>query len=44
MSVKTQLVFSGYRSGRIVLHLSALLRDHKLVWHWKGISRELRLA
>jgi hypothetical protein len=28
--------------GRIVLHLVCACRDHKLLWHWRGILREIR--
>jgi len=27
-------------TGRIVLHVFCLVRDHKLHWHWAGICRE----
>ena len=27
--------------GRIVLHLVCACRDHKLLWHWRGILREI---
>ncbi len=28
-------------TGRIILHLSCLARDHRFRWHWQGILREL---
>jgi hypothetical protein len=31
-----------YPFGRILLHLACLLRDHKMAWHWNGITRELK--
>ena len=27
--------------GRIVLHLVCACRDHNLLWHWRGILREI---
>ncbi len=27
--------------GRIVLHLVCACRDHKFLWHWRGILREI---
>jgi len=41
MSVETQMKLASSRTGRISLHVLALLADHKLEWHWKGVAREL---
>ena len=32
---------AAHRSGRIGLHMAALLFDHELRWHSAGIAREL---
>ena len=29
------------RIGRVLLHLTALVRDHQLRWHLAGVLREL---
>jgi hypothetical protein len=42
MSVETQSKISQSPTGRIVLHLMTLKRDHKFRWHWVGILREVR--
>jgi len=41
MSAVQQLKLSGSNKGRIWLHLLTLIKDHRIVWHWKGIKREL---
>ncbi len=28
-------------SGRVILHLWCLMRDHKWSWHMAGITREI---
>jgi hypothetical protein len=42
MNITLQLEMAGNPKGRMYLHLLSLLRDHKLVWHIKGIIRELK--
>ena len=41
MSIDTQLDLAMTRTGRVVLHLLALMTDGKLGWHTAGICREL---
>lgn len=31
---------SRYPLGRILLHLTCMLRDRRLRWHWAGVVRE----
>lgn len=33
--------FANSHSGRVILHLMCLLRDHKWAWHFAGIRREI---
>lgn len=40
-AVQARLVESG--AGRVVLHLAAMLRDGRLLWHLKGVARELSI-
>lgn len=32
---------AGFRLGRIVLHLLCCVRTGHLLWHWRGVLREL---
>lgn len=41
MSLEFQMKIAKSRVGRMVLHITALLRDGKYSWHLKGITREL---
>ncbi|MCI0537887.1 MAG: hypothetical protein L0Z50_21950 [Verrucomicrobiales bacterium] len=41
-TMQTLLVES--RWGRTALHVRCAVRDHHLLWHWRGILRELRPA
>jgi hypothetical protein len=41
MSTATKLSLARYRSGRVYLHLAALIRDGHWQWHLAGIAREL---
>ena len=41
MSASVQMQFSRNRSGRTMLHLVCLIRDHKVKWHLKGVWREI---
>ena len=41
MSTTFQLGLSSTASGRILLHLLALRRDHRWSWHVAGIVREI---
>jgi hypothetical protein len=41
MSIDTQMNLATTRTGRVVLHLMALMTDRKLRWHTDGILREL---
>jgi len=38
-AVQARLVESG--AGRVVLHLFAMARDGRFLWHFKGITREI---
>jgi hypothetical protein len=31
------------RSGRIWLHLRCVVHNHRIIWHVRGIARELRV-
>jgi hypothetical protein len=42
MSTNTQLSIAASSGGRVLLHLAAMSRDHKMRWHLAGIGRELR--
>lgn len=35
-----QSYLANSRHGRVMLHLLCVLRDHHLLWHWRGIVRE----
>jgi hypothetical protein len=39
-----QTLLAESRWGRTVLHVMCAVRDHHLLWHWRGILRELRPA
>jgi len=42
-SMKTQVLqerLAETSLGRITLHLLCLMKDHKFLWHYKGIVRE----
>ena len=43
MSTKTKAQLATCRSGRVVLHLATLVRDHRWLWHLAGMLRELTL-
>lgn len=36
------LSMARYRAGRVVVHVVAMARDHRVKWHWAGIAREFR--
>ncbi len=42
MTATVQMKLASSRTGRIHLHLLALQKDHRLMWHIKGIIRELK--
>ena len=33
--------FASNRAGRVLLHVACVMGDHQVVWHLKGIAREL---
>ncbi|MBC8095666.1 MAG: hypothetical protein H7Y43_07625 [Akkermansiaceae bacterium] len=35
---------AGFRLGRIVLHLLCYVRTGHLLWHWRGVLRELHFG
>jgi len=39
-----QMLLAESRWGRTALHVVCAVRDHHLLWHWRGILRELRPA
>jgi hypothetical protein len=39
-----QTLLAESRRGRTALHVMCAMRDHHLLWHWRGILRELRPA
>ena len=41
MNHETQITFARCHTGRILLHLITLRRDHQWAWHWRAICREL---
>jgi len=41
MSCEKQIQLAESRTGRIELHFLGMFRDHKIVWHGKGIVREI---
>jgi hypothetical protein len=41
MTADKQIALSQTRKGRMVIHVLAYKRDRKLVWHLKGIMREV---
>jgi len=43
MWAKTKAKLATSRSGRVVLHLATLTRDHRWLWHLAGMFRELSL-
>ena len=43
MTTKTKAKLATSRSGRVVLHLATLNRDHRWFWHLAGMLRELTL-
>jgi len=40
-SKEARLGLAATPSGRIALHLLCAWRDHRYVWHWRGVAREL---
>jgi hypothetical protein len=42
MNILDELREASTSSGRILLHLSAMQRDHRWIWHLAGIKREVR--
>jgi len=42
MSIEKQIHYAESRHGRIYLHLRSLVHDHRLLWHWAGIIREIK--
>lgn len=42
MSSETEIMLSGSRMGRIVLHVMVMLMDHSVGRHWAGIRREIK--
>jgi hypothetical protein len=43
MSDRTQERLVRFGAGRVVLHLVAMARDGRLLWHLRGISREFSI-
>jgi hypothetical protein len=41
MSAAKQLRLASTSGGRVLLHLLALVQDHRLHWHLAGVMREL---
>jgi hypothetical protein len=44
MTARRQASLACSRTGRIVLHLAALLAGGGWAWHWAGIMREIAQA
>ena len=42
MITAAQMKLASSRTGRIKLHLQAMQKDHHLMWHLKGIIREIK--
>lgn len=42
MTATTQLKLSQTPKGRTLLHLICIKRDHKFIFHVKGIMREIK--
>lgn len=42
MNTTTEMRLVQSHSGRVLLHIMALVHDHKIVWHLKGIVREIK--
>jgi len=40
----SQLELAASPSGRVVLHVLAVWRDHRFAWHLSGIAREFTRA
>ena len=40
MSAATKAKLATSRSGRMILHVATLVRDHRWYWHLAGIMRE----
>lgn len=41
MSDRIQAGMVRSRVGRVILHMVAMYRDGKVLWHWRGIEREI---
>jgi hypothetical protein len=41
MSATKQMKLASTSKGRVLLHLLALARDHRVRWHLAGVAREL---
>jgi len=41
MSAAVQQKLVGSHIGRIILHIICVNKDHKLLWHLRGIMREI---
>jgi len=44
LNAQTKATLAASASGRIVLHLLCLWRDHRFQWHWHGVVREFARA
>jgi hypothetical protein len=44
LSPASQLELAASPSGRVVLHVLSVWRDHRFAWHWSGIAREFSRA
>ncbi|HUJ11215.1 MAG TPA: hypothetical protein VL171_14435 [Verrucomicrobiae bacterium] len=44
MSAAKQMKLVSSSNGRVLLHLMALAKDHRLRWHLAGVARELHLG
>jgi len=42
MSPENQLRLTKSRTGRIILHLLTVSRDHKMRWHLRGMMHEIK--
>jgi len=41
LSPETTLQLAGSSAGRVALHVVCFWKDHRFLWHWQGIRREL---
>ena len=44
LSPETKLQLSHSSAGRVVLHVVCFWRDHRFLWHWQVIRRELSVT